>query len=230
MSKVAENIKRVQERIGEAATRAGRNPSDVAIVAVSKNVAPELINQVIEAGIKEIGENRVQELREKYELIGNRASWHFVGHLQKNKVKYIINFIKLIHSVESLSLAQEINKRAEKIDKIQDVLVQVNVSGEETKFGISPEELESFLGELSRFKHIKVKGLMTIAPLVEKEETKIVFADLSRLFNKAKKTRIKGIEMQYLSMGMTNDFEVAVEEGSNMIRVGTAVFSSSGGN
>lgn len=224
MGDIASNLGKVEQRIAKACTRVGRDPSEVNLVAVSKEIEPSEIEKGISLGITEIGENRVQELAKKYAIIGDKANWHFVGHLQKNKVKYIINFIKLVQSVESLSLAGEISKRAEISQKVQDILVQVNVSGEKQKFGIAPSRVEEFLKEISGLKYISVKGLMTIAPWVEAEETRTVFAGLKGIFNQVRKKGLPNVEMKYLSMGMTNDFEVAIEEGSNMVRIGTAIF------
>ena len=224
MSKIALSFEKVQKIIEGAAAKSNRDPSEVEIVVVTKTVPSDLIEEAINAGAKEIGENRVQEIREKYDVLGQIANWHFVGHLQKNKVKYIIDFVKLVHSVDSLRLAQEINTRAKNIDKIQDILIQVNVSGEEAKFGVQPVDLMGFLKELSELLYIKVRGLMTMAPFVIAEETRPAFRELKDLFDQIKAENITNIDMKYLSMGMTNDFEVAIEEGSNMVRLGSAIF------
>ncbi len=222
---IAQNLRLIRDRMAKAASRVGRNPTEIKLVAVTKNVPVLEINQAIEAGITDIGENRVQELREKFGKLGNAATWHFVGHLQTNKVKYIIDFVELIQSVDSLKLAQEIQKRAQRANRIQKVLVEVNVSGEESKFGIDPQKLMSFMKEITKLDHIVVKGLMTLAPLVEDtEETRPVFRTLRELGEDVRKLNLPQIEMEYLSMGMTNDFEIAIEEGSNMVRIGTGIF------
>ena len=162
---------------------------------------------------------------EKYDNIDSRCRWHLIGHLQTNKVKYIIDKVSLIHSLDSLELAKEIQKRAEKADRVMDVLVQVNVAGEESKFGISPSEVRDFLLSVRKYKNLKVRGLMTIAPYAENpEDIRWVFRDLNKIFIDIKSENIDNIYMDYLSMGMSNDFEIAVEEGSNMVRIGTSIF------
>ncbi|MEW6189680.1 MAG: YggS family pyridoxal phosphate-dependent enzyme [Actinomycetota bacterium] len=222
---IAQNLRSIRDRMAKAASRVGRNPAEIKLVAVTKNVPVSEINQAIEAGITDIGENRVQEMREKFGKLGNAATWHFVGHLQTNKVKYIIDFVELIQSVDSLRLAQEIQKRAQRANRIQKVLVEVNVSGEESKFGIDPQKLVSFMKEIAKLDYIVVKGLMTLAPLIEDtEETRPVFRRLRKLGENVKELNLPRVEMEYLSMGMTNDFEIAIEEGSNMVRIGTGIF------
>jgi len=222
---IAENIEKVKKRVFSAAERSGRNPCDIKIIAVTKTVSAEAVEEAIKSGITDMGENRVQELCSKYEIINNKCSWHLIGHLQKNKVKYVIDKVRLIHSVDSVELAEEINKHAAKANKIMDVLVQVNVSGEETKFGIEPGQVYNFLTKLSGLGNIKVRGLMTIAPLVsEKEDVRPIFRQLKKIFIDMKNENIDNISMEFLSMGMSNDFEVAIEEGSNMVRIGTAIF------
>lgn len=224
-SSIRKNILSVRERAAQAAIKSGRKPEDVSIIAVTKTVEPERITKAIDEGLKELGENRVQELCEKYDIIDRDCSWHLIGHLQTNKVKYIIDKVKLIHSLDSVELAKEIQKRAEKLNRIADVLVQVNVAGEDTKFGISPETTLDFLREISRYGNIKVRGLMTIAPFADNpEDIRYVFRDLRKKFIDIKKENIDNIDMVILSMGMSNDFEVAIEEGSNMVRIGSAIF------
>ncbi|MDI6821712.1 MAG: YggS family pyridoxal phosphate-dependent enzyme [Actinomycetota bacterium] len=222
---IAQNLRLIRDKMAKAASRVGRNPTEIKLVAVTKNVPVLEINQAIEAGITDIGENRVQEMRKKFGKLGNAVTWHFVGHLQTNKVKYIIDFVELIQSVDSLKLAQEIQKRAQKANRIQKVLVEVNVSREESKFGIDPQKLVSFMKEIAKLDHIVVKGLMTLAPLVEDtEEIRPVFRTLRELGEHVKELNLSRVEMEYLSMGMTNDFEIAIEEGSNMVRIGTGIF------
>uniref|UniRef100_A0A7C4TJN2 Pyridoxal phosphate homeostasis protein n=1 Tax=candidate division WOR-3 bacterium TaxID=2052148 RepID=A0A7C4TJN2_UNCW3 len=219
---VADNILRLKERISISAERAHRNPEEITIVAVTKTVSVEKIEEAINAGIKIIGENRVQEAKEKFTLIGNKVQWHLVGHLQTNKVKDAIKIFSLIHSLDSLKLAQEIEKRAE---KSVDCLIEVNTSKEPTKFGIKPEELFEFYESIKDFKKIKVLGLMTIGPgwaITDPESSRPCF----KLLHDLRDELSQSFDQQFpiLSMGMTSDFEVAIEEGSNMIRIGTAIF------
>ncbi|NSW90345.1 MAG: YggS family pyridoxal phosphate-dependent enzyme [Firmicutes bacterium] len=225
---IKQNIDKIKERIEKASKKAGRKPEDIKIIGVTKNVEPVRILKAIDAGIVDLGENRVQELQEKINTIraaNKNVNWHMIGHLQKNKVKYLIDSVVMIHSLDSVELAQEINKRAQKAGKIIDVLVQVNVAGEESKFGISKDEAMNFIKEISKYRNIKVKGLMTIAPLVsDPEEIRFVFKELRKIFIDISRENIDNIDMDYLSMGMSNDFEVAIEEGANIVRIGTAIF------
>jgi PLP dependent protein len=222
---VKRNIEEIRQRVQRAASMSGRSVEDITIIAVSKTVEIDRINKAIEAGLKNLGENRVQELLEKYDILNEECKWHLIGHLQTNKVKYIVDKVKLIHSVDRLELANEINQRAAKAQKILEVLVQINVAGEESKFGIAPENAFEFVRNMSTYKNIKVRGLMTIAPFAENpEDIRPVFRQLKKIFIDIKKENIDNIDMDYLSMGMSNDFEVAIEEGSNMVRIGTAIF------
>lgn len=224
---VLENLGAVKNRINQAAQRVGRNPNEIKLVAVTKNVPASVIETVIEAGISDIGENRAQEAIEKYACLKNKVSWHFIGHLQTNKVKLMIDFVELIHSVDSLHLAEEIEKRAKNAGKIQRVLIEVNVSKEASKYGVAPEALFNFLRQTELFKNISIDGLMTMAPYVsDPEETRVYFRELKSLFKKIKEENLPWLNMKYLSMGMSNDFEVAIEEGSNMVRIGTAIFKT----
>lgn len=227
MTKIAENYENVQQRVKAAALRSGRNPEEISIIAVTKNESIGTMEEGIQAGINKFGENRVQDLRKKHDELGQAVEWHLIGHLQSNKVKYVIDKVALIHSLDNLSLAKEINKRAQGKSLNVNALVQVNISGEESKFGIDPVAVVPFLATCSQeFERLNIKGLMTIAPLVaEPEETRPYFRGLRELSDKIKTMNIPGVEMQYLSMGMTNDFEVAVEEGANLVRVGRAIFS-----
>jgi len=224
---IYENILSVKKRIENAARRSGRSPDEVTLVAVTKNQPVSAVREVIEAGVYDIGENRVQEILPKYEAITNNVNWHFIGHLQRNKVRYIIPFIYLIQSVDSIALAKEINKRAYANDKVQDILLEVNVSGEASKHGFAPREVVAAADELIKLKNVHVKGLMMMAPfLVDTEALRPYFAKLKELFDNLGSRQEQNFEMRYLSMGMTNDFEVAIEEGSNMVRVGTAIFKA----
>lgn len=205
--------------------RSGRIGEKVHLIAVTKTVEVDRINQALELGLKNIGENRVQELVKKYDIIGNRANYHMIGHLQTNKVRNIIDKVCLIHSLDRLSLAKELNKRAKKQDLIMDVLIQVNVAEEESKYGLKVDEVIPFLEKILKYDNIKVKGLMTIAPFVKDPgEIRWVFRDLRKLSEVISSKGYEGVKMEFLSMGMTNDYEIAIEEGSNMIRIGTGLF------
>ena len=184
-----------------------------------------MINEAIKLGVTDIGENKVQEIEEKYDKIEGNVRWHMIGHLQSNKVKYIIDKVSLIHSLDRKSLAKEIQKRAEQNNIVAEVLVQVNVSEEESKFGLKVEETLPFIESLDKYKNIKVMGLMTMAPHVEDvEKTRPVFKKLRELSEEIKAKNFENTEMKYLSMGMTNDYQVALEEGANLVRVGTGIF------
>lgn len=225
MGEIRENLLNIRSNIAEVCAKLGRNPDDICLIAVTKTVDVDRINHCIECGARDIGENKVQEIMDKYEKISKDVKWHLIGHLQSNKVKYIIDKVDLIHSVDSISLAQEINSRAEKNALIKEVLVQVNVADEESKFGIEYDRTESFVREISQLGNIRVKGLMTIAPLFEDvENARPVFRALKQKFDELNIMKIPDVEMKYLSMGMTNDYRIAIEEGSNMVRVGTGIF------
>lgn len=222
---IAENINGIRKNIDEAARRAGRDPKDILLLAVSKTVEVPKIKAAVEEGLDELGENRVQEIMEKYEPMGPDVKWHLIGHLQTNKVKYIIDKVKLIHSVESLKLAEEIDKQAKKHDLIMDVLVEINMAKEESKFGIMPEDAESFIRSLAALENIRVRGLMTVAPFVENgEENRVYFRNMKKLLVDINAKNINNINMDVLSMGMTGDYVTAVEEGATIIRVGTGIF------
>lgn len=222
---IRENIIDVRRKVEAAAVKSGRSLNDIKIIAVTKTVDSGRIIKAIDEGIPDLGENRVQELCEKYDNINRDCRWHLIGHLQTNKVKYIIDKVSLIHSVDSIELAGEIQKRAEKAGRVADILIQVNVSGEETKFGIGPGDALLLIREISRFKNVKVSGLMTIAPFVENpEDSRWVFKELRKKFIDIKQENIDNIDMAFLSMGMSNDYEIAIEEGANIVRVGTAIF------
>ena len=221
---IDENIRSVRKRIEGAAKRSGRSPDEITLVAVTKNHTVSEIQQVINSAVTNLGENRVQELLPKREALGDVVAWHFIGHLQRNKVKYIIPLIYLIQSVDSIALAREINKQCRELGKAQDVLLEVNVSGEASKYGFSPEEVLFAVDELARFKNVQIKGLMMMAPFISDIGLlRLYFAKMKELFDNLSKRQGPNFEM--LSMGMTNDFEIAIEEGSNMVRVGTAIFT-----
>ncbi len=222
---IKENIDEVRKRIENSAKKVGRNPDDILLLAVSKTIDVPKIKEAVACGLNSLGENRVQEIMEKYEPMGDGINWHLIGHLQTNKVKYIIDKVCLIHSVESIKLATEIDKKAEKSGVVMDILVEVNMAGEESKFGIAPSECESFIRELSKFKNIRVKGLMTVAPFTENpEDNRIYFRKLKEMLVDINSKNIDNINMCELSMGMTGDYEVAIEEGATIVRVGTGIF------
>ena len=222
---IKENIARINQLKQEAAERTGRKGEDVLLVAVTKLHDPSEINEAIDCGITDIGENKVQELLEKYEFYDKRARIHFIGRLQTNKVKYIVDKAVLIHSVDSIKLAQTIQKESEKHNVVSNILIEVNVAQEDTKFGLHVEEVEDFIREISGYSHIKVCGLMTIAPYVENpEENRQYFRRLKQLLLDINSKNIDNINMNVLSMGMTNDYQVAIEEGATMVRVGTGIF------
>lgn len=220
-----EQLFNVENEIIKSCERGKRNRSDVTLIAVSKTKPIETLKEAYDLGVRIFGENKVQELADKYEALPHDIDWHMIGHLQRNKVKYIIDKVKCIHSVESIRLAETIEKEAAKHNRIIDVLVEVNVAGEESKFGLSPEEVPAFVEEISKFTHLRVKGLMTIAPFVDNpEENRPVFKALKKLSVDIAAKNIDNVSMNVLSMGMTNDYQVAIEEGATMVRVGTGIF------
>jgi pyridoxal phosphate enzyme (YggS family) len=222
---IRRNVEEIRRRIARAAEKSGRRPEEIKLVAVTKTVEPLRIIEAIDAGVADLGENRVQELCEKYSLVDRQCQWHLIGHLQTNKVKYIIDKVKMIHSVDSEELAREIQKRAEKAGRHIDILVQVNIAKEESKFGIDKEEAEDFIRSLSKYNNLKVKGLMTIAPFTDnRDEIRHVFRELRKVFIDISRKNIDNIDMESLSMGMSNDFEIAIEEGSTIVRIGTSIF------
>ena len=222
-----ENLKEVQENILKACEKSGRNPEDVTLIAVSKTKPVPMLQEIYDENIRDFGENKVQELVEKYDELPQDIKWHMIGHLQRNKVKYIVDKVCLIHSVDSVRLAETIDKEAEKHGVIANILIEVNVAKEESKFGLMPEEVPEFVEKIAGFPHIRVKGLMTIAPFVENpEENRPIFAHLRKLSVDIAKKNIDNITMSILSMGMTNDYQVAIEEGATMVRVGTGIFGA----
>jgi pyridoxal phosphate enzyme (YggS family) len=225
MEELRENLKRINERIAEAASRVGRKPEDVQLVAVTKTVETERIREGIEAGLKVLGENRVQEAEGKILELGHGAQWHMIGHLQTNKVKKAVRLFDMIHSVDSLHLAFEIEKRASALGKQMPILLQVDLAEEETKSGFSKEELFDALPQMAGLAHIKICGVMTIPPFSpDPEASRPYFRELSDLREKIAGVYPEGIRMDILSMGMSQDFEVAIQEGANMVRIGTALF------
>ncbi len=224
---IKENLKNVHERIKEACERSGRDISEVTLISVSKTKPLPDLKEAYECGERYFGENKVQEINEKYPEMPSDVHWHMIGHLQRNKVKYIVDKVELIHSVDSLRLAEAISSEAVKKGCEVNILVEVNVAEEDSKFGTTPEEAASLIKEIASLPGIHVKGLMTIAPYVEvPEENRTIFRALKKLSVDIEKQNIDNISMEVLSMGMTGDFEVAIEEGATMIRVGTAIFGA----
>lgn len=222
---IKSNIEYINELKAAAAEKSGRTGDDVLLVAVTKLHTPEEMNEAIEAGITDIGENKVQEIMDKYYHV-KPVRWHLIGHLQTNKVKYIIDKVSMIHSVDSLHLAKEINKRAQQHDLTMDILVQVNSAEEDSKFGITTEETDQLISDIAeQCPNIRIKGLMCIAPFEQDpNDAREYFAEVKKIYDKYVNEKSDRVDFEYLSMGMTNDFEVAIEEGSNLIRVGTAIF------
>ena len=220
-----ENYKKVQDNITEACIKSGRNPEEVTLIAVSKTKPLSDIETLINYGVTEFGENKAQELSEKFQNVSKPVNFHMIGHVQTNKIKYIIDKACLIHSVDSVHLAEAINKEAAKRNLIADILIEVNIAHEESKFGITEDDLEDMLNEIKSYSNIRVKGLMTIAPFVENpEENRGYFRKMYQLLLDIKSKNIDNVHMDILSMGMTNDYIVAVEEGATMVRVGTGIF------
>ncbi len=224
---ITESLSIVEKNIVDACKRVGRERDEVKLIAVSKTQPVEAIREAIEYGINSFWENRVQELREKMEIIKDSIDWHLIGHLQTNKVKYVVGKVSLIHSLENIRLAEAIDKEAKKHNIIVDVLVEVNIAKEDTKFGVKPEEVESFIREVSKFKNINIRGLMTVAPYTDiSEENRKYFKQLKKIMVDLNSKNIHNVNMNVLSMGMTGDYEIAIEEGATLVRVGTGIFGS----
>lgn len=227
---IRENLEILKNRMDKASNRPGRNTNNIKLVAVTKFVDVARIEEAIREGITAIGENKVQEAKEKYKIIGNKVTWHMVGHLQTNKVKDAVKIFDLIHSIDSVKLASELDKEGKKINKIIKGLIEVNISEEETKFGIKKEGVFNLLLKISNMTNLKIEGLMTIAPITSNKDL------ISRCFRELKilseniDNKFDNVKMKYLSMGMTNDFEIAINEGANIIRIGTAIFGKRNGS
>lgn len=225
MSTLLDNLRNVEERIQAACDRSGRNREEVLLVAVSKTKPVEMIEEVMTAGIVDFGENKPQELRDKYEVLPKNLRFHMIGHLQTNKIKYVIDRAVLIHSIDSIHLAEAANVEAKKHNRIMPVLVEVNVAQEESKSGFLVEETENAIREIAKLSNIRVEGLMTIAPFVkDAEENRQYFVKLRKLSVDIAVKNIDNVTMHHLSMGMSGDYEVAIEEGATMVRVGTGIF------
>lgn len=222
-----DRIQNVKDRVNKASSAMNLDPSHITIIGVTKGVEASVIKESLKLGICDIGENKVQEISSKYSLIGGECRWHMIGYLQTNKIKQIIGKVHLIHSVDRIKLAEEINLAAEKNGIVQDILLQVNISGENTKHGLNKDAVSCFVENVSKMKSIKVKGLMTIPPNFENPEySRTCFSELRDIYYDLKKQEYPNIELKYLSMGMSNDYEYAILEGSNMIRVGRAIYSN----
>jgi pyridoxal phosphate enzyme (YggS family) len=222
---IAENIAGIRRRLNGAAARAGRDPDSVRLMAVSKTVEPDRVRQAIDAGITLLGENYVQEAREKIPAIGHDVEWHMIGHLQTNKAKYVVTLFDWIHSVDRLELAQELDKRAGQNGRTLNILIEVNLSGEASKSGAEPSQVLELVRQISTLPNLNVRGLMTMPPYSDQPETsRPYFQSLRGLRDEIRAAAIPNISMDELSMGMTDDFEVAVEEGATIIRVGRAIF------
>lgn len=224
---LAENLQEVERNIQEACKKANRSRDEVTLIAVSKTKPISMLKEIYDLGVRNFGENKVQELCEKHPQMHEDLNWHLIGHLQRNKVKNIIDKATLIHSVDSIRLAETIEKEAAKKDLIVDILMEVNVAEEESKFGLKVEEVIPAIETIATFPHIRIRGLMTIAPFVENpEENRSIFARLQKLSVDIRSKNIDNVNVDILSMGMTNDYQVAIEEGATMVRVGTGIFGA----
>ncbi len=225
---IKENWEKISEEVEEASVKSGRNPEEIKIVAVSKTFPPEVVSEAAKAGATDFGENYVQDFLTKYEALkDSNIKWHFIGHLQSNKIKYIFDKIYMIHTLDSIKLAESINKKLKNADKKLKALIQVNIGEEKNKFGIDVSECERFLEKMQNFTNLRIEGLMTIPPYFTKaEKVRPYFAKMKKLFEKLKKFNSDNIDLKELSMGMSNDFKIAIEEGATIVRIGTAVFGA----
>lgn len=224
---LTENLQEVEQKIQEVCTKVNRAREEITLIAVSKTKPISMLQEVYHLGVRDFGENKVQELSEKHPQLPQDINWHLIGHLQTNKVKQVIDKATLIHSVDSVRLAEVIEKEAAKKNVIVNILLEVNVAEEESKFGFKVEEVLSAVETIARFPHVRIKGLMTIAPFVENpEENRSVFARLQKLSVDIRSKNIDNVSVDILSMGMTNDYQVAIEEGATMVRVGTGIFGA----
>ena len=222
---IAENLKRVQDKIADAAIKSGRAPESVKLVGVTKTVGLERIDEAVSAGLKVLGENYVQEARNKVDQFGEQVSWHFIGRLQTNKAKYAVKLFNVIETVDSIKLAAELNRRAQPLGRVIQVLIQVNLAAERTKGGIEPCECLALLRQICKLEHLRVRGLMTMPPFFNNpERARPYFTNLRELSEEIAAAGLEGVEMAELSMGMSGDFETAIEEGATLVRVGTAIF------
>lgn len=225
---VGENLEIVQKRVQNACRRSNRNPEDILVVGVTKTFGPETVREAVSTGLLDVGENYVQELIDKRKQVPDeRVRWHFIGHLQSNKVKYLAGFIHLIHAVDNDSVAEEIHKRGEKAGRIIDVLVEVHTTDEATKYGVKPGETLELVKRISRLDHLRVRGLMTMGPFSDDpNDSRPSFRQLVELRKNIEREGIGRVSMEHLSMGMSHDFEVGIEEGATIVRIGTAIFGA----
>ncbi|MGN0341557.1 MAG: YggS family pyridoxal phosphate-dependent enzyme [Roseburia sp.] len=224
---LTDNLKAVETNVKQACENADRNRDEVTLIAVSKTKPVEMLQEIYDNGVRDFGENKVQEIVEKYDALPQDIKWHMIGHLQRNKVKYIIDKVCLIHSVDSLRLAEEISRQAVKHDLIMPILIEVNIAEEESKFGIHKEEAIQLVEQIAALPNLKIRGLMTIAPYVEDpEENRLYFRNIRQLSVDIANKNIDNVSMDILSMGMTGDYMVAIEEGATMVRVGTGIFGA----
>ena len=222
---IQSNLSEVEQNIIAACKKSGRNREDITLIAVSKTKPVSLLEEAYNADVRDFGENKVQEMCEKYEVMPKDISWHMIGHLQTNKVKYLIGKTALIHSVDSYKLACEIEKQAAKHDCIMDILIEVNIAEEESKFGLAEKEVIYLVKEIAKLPHVRIRGLMTVAPyVVDSEENRAFFRKIKQLSVDIDNQNIDNVSMDILSMGMTGDYMVAIEEGATMVRVGTGIF------
>lgn len=223
---VAENVKNIRKRIEETCFRCGRRPEDLTVVAVTKTFGVEKIREAIDAGQLDFGENYAQELNEKRQQLGDsKARWHFIGHLQTNKVKYIVDYIHLIHTVDNARVADELQKRAERNNRLLDVLIEVHTTDEPTKSGVEPQHVLELVKSISKLRRVRVEGLMTMGPFSDDpNDSRPSFRQLADLSKTIEKEGIENVSMKHLSMGMSHDFEVGIEEGATIVRIGTAIF------
>jgi hypothetical protein len=230
MADVAQNFQTVRERVAQAAERAGRNPDDIIVVGASKLVEVARIEQAIAAGLKHVGENYVQEARPKVEAIGGQVTWHFIGHLQTNKARDVVRLFDVVHSLDRMELAKELSKRAVAAGKVMDVFIEVNIAGEETKSGVAPGEVETLIHQAAELPNVRVRGLMTMPPpFDDAEKSRPYFRALRLLKEQLHQKNVPNVNLSELSMGMTADFEIAVEEGASIIRIGTGIFGPRSG-
>jgi pyridoxal phosphate enzyme (YggS family) len=216
---IEENVKKILQEL----------PPGVALMAAAKTRTPDEIRRAAQAGVKIVGENYVQEALAAFKIVGSRVKWHFIGHLQRNKVKKAIEIFDMIETVDSAELAEEIDKRCRQRERIMPVLIEINSGREKQKFGVLPEDTEDFIKEISKLKNIRIEGLMTMGPMFgDPEDARPYFVETKRLFDRIKTLNLAGVEMKYLSMGMTNSYSVAIEEGANIVRIGTKIFGPRG--
>jgi len=230
MTNIAENLQRVRDRIAHAALRVGRDPTDILLIGAAKTRSAAEVQAAVDAGLRDIGENYVQEAQAKFQVVGRAARWHFIGHLQRNKAKDAVELFDWIHSVDSLRLAQALSQRAQQRGQVVSVLLEIQVGDEPTKFGLRPEEALAQVESIAALPGLRIEGLMTMPPFREDpDQVRPFFRQVRRLAEQIEAFKLKNVAMQYLSMGMSHDFEVAIEEGANMVRVGTALFGPRGG-